>query len=74
MNSLLTYDERASLKDVIPLLEKYEVSEITSLRRILRKIENERRGNENWLKALKNAVDYCNEELYRELINRAKEV
>lgn len=71
---VLTYDERASLKDVIPLLEKYEVSEITSLRRILRKIENERRGNENWLKALKNAVDYCNEELYRELINRAKEV
>lgn len=71
---MLSHTEKVSLKDVIPLLEKYEVSEITSLRKILRKIENEKRGNENWLKALKNAVDFCNEELYKELTDKAKEV
>jgi len=71
---VLTHAEKVSLKDIIPLLEKCEVSEITSLRKILRKIENEKLGNENWLKALKNAVDYCNEELYEELIDKAKEV
>ncbi len=70
---VLTHVEKASLKDVIPLLEKYEVSEITSLRKILRKIENEKLGNENWIKALKNAVDYCNKELYEALIIKAKE-
>jgi len=71
---VLTPAEKFSLKDIIPLLEKYEVSEITSLRKILRKIENEKLGNDNWLKALKNAVDYCNEGLYEELIAKAKEV
>ena len=71
---VLTHVEKASLKDVIPLLEKYEVSEITSLRKILRKIESEKLGNENWLKALKNAVDYCNKELYEALIIKAKEI
>lgn len=70
---ILTPEEKISLKDVVLLLEKHEVSEITTLRKILRKIENEKPGNENWMKALKNAVDYCNEELYRELIDMAKE-
>lgn len=71
---ILTPEEKISLTDVVFLLEQHEVSEITSLRKILRKIETEKLGNEDWLKGLKNAIDYCNNELYQELIDRAKEV
>ena len=71
---VLSQAEKLSLKNIIPLLEKHEVVEITSLRKILRKIETEKLGNDDWIVALKNAVDYGNKEFYEELINMVKEV
>ncbi len=68
----LTEKERIVLQKYLAKLERLEVYEISSFRKILKEIKNERMENKQWLKQLKNALEYGNQKQFEFLINLIK--
>ncbi len=64
--------EKKILLEFLPQLEKIDISEITTFRKIFKIIEAENLGNKEWREALKNSVYACNDEYYSNLINLIK--
>ena len=70
---VFTEQEKLAFLKYQARLKELEISEISALRQLFKEIESDSHANSEWLKQLKNAVNYGNKEQFDKLINLALE-
>ena len=68
----LSTEEKQALQTILPQFSKYEVFDVSDIKKLLEKIDNKgKKGLTQWKDELQNAVFSGNEEKYKELIYRS---